>query len=56
MKETNITVLMVEPGKNPVVTTIKNDLDSLQKAVSVGADNSAYIEMITSHLVMLLNL
>ena len=23
MKETNITVLMVEPGKNPVVTTIK---------------------------------
>jgi len=24
MKETNITVLMVEPGKNPVVTTIKS--------------------------------
>ena len=46
MKETNITVLMVEPGKNPVVTTIKNDLDSLQKAVSIGADYQGLIEII----------
>ena len=46
MKETNITVLMVEPGKNPVVTTIKNDLDSLQKAVSLGADHQGLIEII----------
>jgi len=24
MKETNITVLMVEPGKNPFMTNVKN--------------------------------
>jgi len=46
MKEANITVLMVEPGKTPVVTTIKNDLDSLQKAVSIGADHQGLIEII----------
>lgn len=46
MKETNITVLMVEPGKNPVVTSIKNDLDSLQKAVSLGAEHQGLIEII----------
>ncbi len=46
MKETNITVLMVEPGKNPTLTTIKNDLDSLQKAVSLGADHQGLIEII----------
>ena len=46
MKETNITVLMVEPGKNPRLTTIKNDLDSLQKAVSIGADHQGLIEII----------
>ena len=46
MKETNITVLMVEPGKNPALTTIKNDLDSLQKAVSLGADHQGLIEII----------
>ena len=28
---------MVEPGKHPKVTTLKDDLDSLQKAVSIGA-------------------
>ena len=37
---------MVEPGKNPVVTTIKNDLDSLQNAVSIGADHQGLIEII----------
>ena len=46
MKETNITVLMVEPGKTPTLTTIKNDLDSLQKAVSLGADHQGLIEII----------
>ena len=30
MKEKEIKVLMVEPGKAPTVTTIKNDLRSLQ--------------------------
>lgn len=40
-----ITVLMVEPGKHPIVTTLKNDLDSLQKAVSIGADCQGLIEI-----------
>ena len=38
MKEKEIKVLMVEPGKAPTVTTIKNDLRSLQEAVSIGAE------------------
>ena len=38
MDAKEITVLMVEPGKHPKVTTLKDDLDSLQKAVSIGAD------------------
>lgn len=44
MKE--ITVLMVEPNKHPVVKTIGNDLDSLQKAVSIGAEEQGLIEII----------
>ena len=35
MATKEIKVLMVEPGKHPKVTTLKNDLDSLQKAVSI---------------------
>ena len=46
MKEKEIKVLMVEPGKAPSVTTIINELSSLQKAVSVGADYVGYIEII----------
>ena len=45
MKE--IKVLMVEPGKAPKVTTIKNELESLQDAVSIGADERGLIEIIT---------
>lgn len=41
-----ITVLMVEPGKHPVVTTLDDNLDSLQKAVSIGADYQGLIEII----------
>ena len=41
-----ITVLMVEPGKHPRVTTLKDDLDSLQKAVSIGADYQGLIEFV----------
>lgn len=40
-------VLMVEPGKHPKVTTLKDDLDSLQKAVSIGADYQGLIEFIS---------
>ena len=46
MKEKEIKVLMVEPGKAPTVTTIKNDLRSLQEAVSIGAEYVGYIEII----------
>ena len=38
MKTKELTVLMIEPGKHPKVTTLMDDLDSLQKAVSIGAD------------------
>jgi hypothetical protein len=47
MKAKEITVLMVEPGKHPKVTTLKNDLDSLQKAVSIGADYQGLIEFVS---------
>lgn len=46
MNTKEITVLMVEPGKHPKVTTIKNDLDSLQKAVSIGCDQQGLIEIV----------
>lgn len=47
MRTKEITVLMVEPGKHPRVTTIKDDLDSLQKAVSIGADYQGLIEFVS---------
>ena len=46
MDAKEITVLMVEPGRHPRVTTLKDDLDSLQKAVSIGADYQGLIEII----------
>ena len=52
MSAKEITILMVEPGKHPKVTTLKNDLDSLQKAVSIGADYQGLIEFascLTTH-------
>ena len=47
MNTKEITVLMVEPGEHPKVTTIKDDLDSLQKAVSIGADYQGLIEFVS---------
>ena len=47
MRTKEITVLMVEPGKRPRVTTLKDDLDSLQKAVSIGADYQGLIEFVS---------
>ena len=38
MKQNEIKVLMVEPVRNQKVTVLQNDLDSLQKAVSLGAE------------------
>ena len=46
METKEIKVLMVEPGKHPSVTTLMDDLDSLQKAVSIGADYQGLIEII----------
>ena len=46
MTQKEITVLMVEPVKHPKVTTLKDDLDSLQKAVSIGADYQGLIEFV----------
>ena len=46
MTQQEIKVLMVEPGKHPKVTTIKNDLDSLHKAVSIGCDQQGLIEIV----------
>ena len=45
MKEKQITVLKVEPHKHPEVCILENDLDSLQKAVSIGADYQGLIEI-----------
>lgn len=41
MKEKQMEVLMVEPGKYPYVTTIENELEAMQKAVG------GYIEAIS---------
>ena len=47
MKVQELTVLMVEPGQHPKVTKIKDDLDALQKAVSIGADYQGLIEFVS---------
>ena len=46
MKENIITVLKVEPGKHPELCHLRNDLDALQKAVSIGCDSQGLIEII----------
>ena len=46
MKEKEIKVLKVEPCKAPELVTLNNNLDSLQKAVSIGADEQGLIEII----------
>lgn len=45
--DNRIKVLMVEPGMHPKATTLEDDLDALQKAVSVGADYQGLIEIIS---------
>ena len=46
MKEPNIKALKIEPGKEPCVCTLINELSELQKAVSIGADYVGLIEII----------
>ena len=47
MNAKELTVLMVEPGKHPRPTKLKDDLDSLQKAVSIGTDYQGLIEFVS---------
>ena len=46
MKQKEIKVLMVAPGEHPREVVLKNDLDSLQKAVSIGCDYQGLIEVV----------
>ena len=46
MKQKKIRVLKVEPNKIPEVVELINDLDSLQKAISVGTEYQGLIEII----------
>ena len=46
MKEKQIRALMVEPMESPKLVTLQNDLDSLQKAVSIGAPDQGLIEFV----------
>ncbi len=44
--ERKIKVLKVAPGEHPMETTLVNELDELQKAVSIGASYQGLIEII----------
>lgn len=46
MKAKTVKALMVEPNKHPCVIDLKTDLDSLQKAVSIGAEYQGLIEFV----------
>ena len=46
MKQKLIKALIVEPNKRPCAIDLQNDLDSLQKAVSIGADYQGLIEFV----------
>ena len=47
MKQKEIKVLMVAPGEHPKEVVLKNDLDALQKAVSIGCEYQGLIEVIS---------
>ena len=46
MNETTVKAVKVEPGKIPCVIDLGTDLNSLQKAVSIGADYQGLIEFV----------
>lgn len=46
MKQKKIKALMVKPCERPCTVELCNDLDSLQKAVSIGADYQGLIEFV----------
>ena len=47
MKARKIKVLKVAPGEYPQVVVLENDLDALQKAVSIGCDYQGLIEVVS---------
>ena len=47
MKQKEIKVLMVAPGEHPQMVALENDLDALQKAVSIGCDYRGLIEVVS---------
>ena len=47
MKQKEIKVLMVAPGEHPKDVVLENNLDALQKAVSIGCDYQGLIEVIS---------
>ena len=46
MREKQVKALMIEPNKKPCVVELMTDLDSLQKAVSIGAPEQGLIEFV----------
>ena len=46
MKETTVKAVKVEPCMSPCIIDLDTDLDSLQKAVSIGADYQGLIEFV----------
>ena len=46
MREKQVKALMIEPNKSPCVVELMTDLDSLQKAVSIGAPEQGLIEFV----------
>ena len=46
MREKQVKALMIEPSKKPCVVDLMTDLDSLQKAVSIGAPEQGLIEFV----------
>ena len=46
MKPPTIQSLMIAPNAHPQLVTLSNDLDSLQKAVSIGAPEQGLIEFV----------
>lgn len=47
MKQKEIKALMVAPGEHPKDVVLENNLDALQKAVSIGCDYQGLIEVIS---------
>jgi hypothetical protein len=46
MKARRIKVLKVAPGEHPQVVVLENNLDAMQKAVSIGCDYQGLIEVV----------